>query len=135
MVYDKRAWIICRTVRYDATRENVFLEAGLGSRLLLWLSLSEFVSFSRVPDFFSRWLYKIDGGRDEILAVDIYRCDEDDFQKKKKEERLHVILVDGRIVKFRTSYEILDYFEEFGAIGIDSEITSQTTVGNNSDLN
>ena len=46
---------------------------------------------------------------------------------KKKKKKLHVSLVDGRIVKFRTRYETLDYFKEFGVIGID--------LVDNSDLN
>lgn len=41
------------------------------------------------------------------------------FETKK----LHVILADGRIVKFRTCYDILDCFGEFGVIGIDGEVT------------
>lgn len=60
------------TVRYDATRENV-PRGGLASRLLLSLH------FERSFFVHARWLYKIGGGRDETLVVDIYRCDEDDF--------------------------------------------------------
>ena len=124
------------TVRYDATRENVsrgraWLQAPSLTSLSFIFFFSharrEFVSFPRVPDFRAlAKFYKIDGGRDVILVVDIYRCDEDDFQKEKK-KKLHVSLVDGRIVKFRTRYETLDYFKEFGVIGID--------LVDNSDLN
>ncbi|KAK1135087.1 hypothetical protein K0M31_007858 [Melipona bicolor] len=75
------------TARYDATRENVSRGRAPGSFFdfieRFFFTRETRVRFVYACLTFARWLYKIDGERDEILIVDIYRCDEDDFQNKK----------------------------------------------------
>lgn len=87
MVYDKRAWIICRLL-VTMLHVRTFLGGGLQAPSLTSLSDFFFTRETRVRFVYAcltlaRWLYKIDGERDEILVVDIYRCDEDDFRNKK----------------------------------------------------